>query len=169
MICPAVSTAMDKLAKAGLACPRAFQGCTREEIGVIESSFSVRLPQCYRDFLAEMGGSAGEFLLGYDYSYPKMLEFRSWAAELISECGSALTLPDNAFVYFFDPSEAFLYFHCDGNPDPPIFMFIETEPTPKKVFDSFSDWLLAVTDDHISIRWENDRLKAQRGDKDRGH
>lgn len=157
MICCSISAAMEKLTRAGMACPPPFQGCTSQEISLIESSLAVQLPQCYRDFLSQMGRSAGKFLVGYDYSFPKMLQFRKWAEDLLRECSSDYSLPPSAFVYFFDPAGAFLYFHCDGNPDPPVFMFLESESNPRKVFESFSEWLLGVVEDHITIQRERDQ------------
>lgn len=152
MICHSVSVAMEKLVQSGLASRGSLQGCTPEEIASIDSHFGLRLPQCYRDFLTQVGRCAGAFLVGFDYSFPKMFEFRDWAGQMIQQSGWSFSLPKIAYVFFFDPAGAFLFFHCNGDPDPPVLMFIETENDARKVFDTFSDWLLGVIQDHITIR-----------------
>ncbi len=87
-----VEIAKHKLVEAGLAEPDSFKGCTEEEIKTLEGWCSVHLPQCYRDFLAVMGRTAGEFLVGTDYSFPKMLGFLTDAEGLLQTSQSNFTL-----------------------------------------------------------------------------
>jgi hypothetical protein len=151
MMCAVVNTARSKLLEARLAGPDSFKGCTEEEINSVEGRFSLRLPQCYRDFLAVMGRAAGEFLVGTDYSFPKMLDFRKDAEELLRTSGSDFELPSAAFVFMFHQGYTFLFFDCHDDPDdPPVFMFTEAEKEPCKVSDSFSTWLLTAVEDDIA-------------------
>ena len=101
MISTAVETAKNKLLEGGLARSDSFRGCTAGEIESLERRFSLRLPQCYRDFLAIMGRAAGEFLVGTDYSFPKMFEFRKDAEEILRTSHSDFKLPSTAFVFMF--------------------------------------------------------------------
>jgi hypothetical protein len=151
MICTAVKTAKSKLLAAGLADPDSFKGCTEDEIKSLERRFSLRLPQCYRDFLAIMGRAAGDFLVGTDYAFPTMLEFRKGAEKLLRTSQSVFELPSTAFVFMFHQGYTFLFWDCHSDPgDPPVFMFTEAEKTPRKVSDSFSAWLVTAVDDDIA-------------------
>jgi hypothetical protein len=151
MICTAVNTARSKLLEAGLARPDSFKGCTEKEINSVEGRFSLRLPQCYRDFLAVMGRAAGEFLVGTDYSFPKVLDFHKDAEGLLRTSGSDFKLPPTAFVFMFHQGYTFLFFDCHDDPDdPPVFMFTEAEKEPRKISDSFSAWLLSAVEDDIA-------------------
>ncbi|HKI33759.1 MAG TPA: SMI1/KNR4 family protein [Gemmataceae bacterium] len=151
MICTAVNTATSKLVQTGLAGPDSFQGCMGEEVKSLEGQFSLRLPQCYRDFLSVMGRAAGEFLLGTDYSFPKMLGFRKDAEGLLQTSQSNFKLPPTAFVFMFHQGYTVLFFDCHDDPDdPPVFMFTEAEKEPRKIADSFSAWLLIAVEDDIA-------------------
>jgi hypothetical protein len=151
MMRTAVNTARSKLLEAGLAEPDSFKGCTEKEINSVEERFSLPLPQCYRDFLTVMGRSAGEFLVGTDYSFPKMLDFRKDAEGLLRTSQSDFKLPPTAFVFMFHQGYTFIFFDCHDDPDdPPVFMFTEAEKEPCKVSDSFSAWLLTAVEDDIA-------------------
>jgi hypothetical protein len=150
MSCTAVKTAKSKLLESGLAGAESFKGCTQEEIESLERR-SLPLPQCYRDFLSVMGCAAGEFLVGTDYSFPKMLEFRRDAEALLQSSQSDFKLPPTGFVFMFHQGYTFLFFDCHDNPDdPPVFMFTEGEKKPRKVSSSFSAWLLTAVEDDIA-------------------
>ncbi|MCC7085001.1 MAG: SMI1/KNR4 family protein [Pirellulales bacterium] len=150
-----------QLIEAGVATPESFVGCTLEEINSIESHFSVRLPKAYRDFLLEMGRDAGDFLVGMDYTFPLMLGFRDSAEDWLRESGSVFKLPTNAYVFFSDPGGAFSFFYCDGEQDPPVTVFIETELEPRRLFEHFSDWVRGVAEDQIAIRREREKFKKR--------
>jgi hypothetical protein len=83
MTCTTVIEAKRKLIESGLAPPDSFKGCTEKQIRLIESRFALRLPQCYHDFLAVMGLSAGNFLAGTDYGFPFLLQFRKMAEAVL--------------------------------------------------------------------------------------
>lgn len=147
----AVKTAKSKLLEGGLARQDSFKGCTEEEIESLERRFGLRLPQCYRDFLAVMGRAAGDFLVGTDYSFPKLLEFRKDAEELLRTSQSDFKLTPTAFVFMLHQGYTFLFLDCDDDPDdPPVFMFTEAEKELRKVSDSFSAWLLTAVQEDIA-------------------
>jgi hypothetical protein len=153
MFCTAVKTAQSNLVESGLAMADSFKGCTEDEIKSLERRFSLRLPQCYRHFLAVMGREAGRFLVGTDYSFSWMLrfDFRKAAEKLLQTSQSDFKLPPTAFVFLFHQGYTFLFFDCHNDPDdPPVFMFTEEEKEPRKVSDSFSVWLLTAVEDDIA-------------------
>jgi hypothetical protein len=155
MTCTAVTTARSKLLEAGLAGPESLKGCTEEEIKSLDRQFSFHLPRCYRDFLSVMGRGAGDFLVGTDYSFPKMLEFRKDAEGLLRTSQADFELPSTAFVFMFHQGYTFLFFDCHDDPDdPPVFMFTEGEREPRKVSESFSAWLLTAVEDDIAAHRE---------------
>jgi hypothetical protein len=153
-----VTEAKSRLQDAGLARPDSFQGCTEQEINALDGRFCVSLPECYRDFLATMGRSAGEFLVGTDYAFPHLLEFRTRAERLLKSSQSNFALSPTTFVFAFHQGYTFLFFHCDGeHDDPPVFLFTEEEAQPRKVSDSFAAWLRAAVDDDITLYQEMKR------------
>ena len=155
----AVSVAKSRLIEAGIATRDSIQGCREEQIACIESWLSVRLPRAYRDFLAEMGLDAGDFLVGFDWVFDEVLWFRKSAENFIAHCESDFALWGTDYVFFFNPGCGFLYFDCEAGEDPPVFDFSDSEgDQPRKVFDSFSDWLLAAVEDQIAIRRQREAL-----------
>ena len=153
----AVNRALNILKQAGLAASETIKGCNEEEIRSLEDRFSVRLPKCYRDFLAVMGYQVGDFLVGTDYSFPKMLEFRKGAEDLMRSSQSDVRLPQSAFVFIFHQGYTFLFFDCNDDPDdPPVFMFTEANKKTSKISDSLSTWLFDAVDDDINAYRELD-------------
>jgi hypothetical protein len=151
MISAAVKTAKSRLLESGLARANSFVGCTQEEIQSLEARFSVHLPRSYRDFLAVMGRAAGQFLAGTDYSFPKMVEFREAAEDLLRASHSNFQLSQTAFVFLFHQGYTFLFFDCDRDPDDPsVIMFTELENEPREVHNSFSNWLVTAVEDDVT-------------------
>lgn len=153
----------DRLIDAGLATPESFVGCTEEEIDSIESRFSIHLPKAYRDFLLEMGRDAGNFLVGMDYTFPQLFEFRNWAEQLLQEAGSPFRLPANAYVFLSAPGGSVLFFYCDDDDDPPVFIFVEGEQEPRKLDERFTEWVRGAADDHIAIERQIEKSKQRMG------
>jgi len=155
MTCNAVRTAQKRLTEAGLAQPGALTGCTVAEIELLEDGFSLALPPCYRDFLELMGRDAGEFLVGSDYSFPKLLAFGKDAERLLRDSAVDYALPATAFVFLFHQGYTFLFFDCqDHAEDPPVFMFTEGERGPRQIADGFSGWLLGAVEADIAANKE---------------
>jgi hypothetical protein len=143
---------LGRLLGSGLASSTTVRGCTESEVAVVESRLDLRLPAVYRDFLLTMGRAAGEFLVGSDYSFPKLLTFRDAAAKLLHRWNSLFALSSAAVVFLFHQGHTFLFFDTQANlDDPPVFMFTETESGVQQVFDSFSAWLIAALEDDIAI------------------
>ena len=58
-------------------------------------------------------------------------------------------LPATAFVFVMHQGYTMLYFDCTDGDDPPVYLFTDGEPAPRKVFDKFSAWLLQCLEDEI--------------------
>jgi hypothetical protein len=150
MLHAAVEAALNKLYESGLAFPDDLKGCTEEEILSIEDHFQVRLPESYRDFLSLMGRSAGDFLVGSDYAFPKMFRFRKSAGNLLQTYLPDFKLDPMDFVFFHHQGYTYEWFRCrDRADDPPVIMFTDSEKEPRIVRASFSDWLLRAVEEDI--------------------
>ena len=144
----AVRNAVSRLLDTGLADEDSIQGCTSAEIERIESELGVELPPCYKDFLLAMGRSAGEFMVGTDYSIDKLPKFRTWAEHCMASNKVTFRLPQAAVVFASHQGYSFLYFDADGGLDPPVLMYTEAQPGLTQIATSFSEWLkMAVEDD----------------------
>lgn len=153
-----------RLVEANLANPTSFVGCTPSEIASLETTFGLRLPESYKEFLAAMGRAAGRFLVGTDFLLKMIdLQFREGAEKLLRCCESGFVLPSDAYVFLFHQGYTFLFFRCAGHPDPPLSMFTEAESFPLEVARSFSTWLVRAVDDQIAVWREVQRLGKKLG------
>ena len=139
----------DRLLEAGLATRDTIHGCTFEEVSQLEADFGAKLPSCYREFLSCAGKGAGDFLVGTDWTFPRLLGLQEGAANLLEECKITTPLPEAAFVFAMHQGYSMLYFDCTNGDDPPVHLFTDSEPAPRKVFDKFSTWLLQCLEDDI--------------------
>jgi hypothetical protein len=157
MISTVVETAQHRLMETGLTFEGPFKGCSEQEILSIERRFGVQLPTCYRDFLMVMGRRAGAFLVGSDYSFPRVFEFRNGAEALLRRCLPEFELSPTAFVFFSHPGYSYgsySWFNCHAHADDaPVFLYTdayaELEPT-RLVSPSFSAWLLSMVEYEIA-------------------
>lgn len=80
-----------KMISAEVASEKDFVGCDEGEIRELEISFCVTLPSAFKDFLAVMGKSQGDFAQGYDCIYP-CHDYREIGHDIFAEY--ELTMPD---------------------------------------------------------------------------
>src|SRR5215467_11291282 len=104
--------ALARLAAAGLFPGGRPSGCTPDEIARIEAKHGLALPLSYRRFLAAMGRSAGRFLVGTDFTYPRVLELKAGAEQLLVECDAKVALDSADFVFTLHQGYQFLFFRC---------------------------------------------------------
>lgn len=151
MIAKSIQAAKNELIEGGLASQEEFVGCSSEEIVSIEHHLGICLPNSYKEFLRVMGHSAGAFLAGTDYAFPKMLAFRPPAEQVLRNSHSDYQLPLTAFVFMFHQGYTFLFFDCQSpHDDPPVFMFTEMEKIPRMIADHFSAWVVSAVEDDIT-------------------
>src|SRR5262249_22971010 len=90
---------LKRLLESGLAKPNLVRGCSEDELKQVESTLQIILPAAYREFLTTFGKQAGEFLVGTDFLFPKLLELRNIAEELLKSCSNPFDLSKTAFVF----------------------------------------------------------------------
>ena len=147
-----IKSAVAKLKESGLAAPGEIHGCTPEQISALEAQTGVRLPSAYRSFLRTMGERAGEFLVGTDWTFRNLVGLKTAAERLLKRNRvEATPLSASSFVFAMHQGYQFLYFDAAASADPPVFLFLDSESGPRKVFESFSEWLDRCVDDEIAI------------------
>ncbi|MDJ0717099.1 MAG: SMI1/KNR4 family protein [Prochloraceae cyanobacterium] len=147
-----LSNFQNQLLETSLANSEKIQGCSTEEIEIIESKFKLKLPTAYKDFLKICGYRAGKFYAGTDMFYPDILELRTYAENLLKENEVDFQLPEEAFVFSMHQGYQFDYFLADNqNDDPPVYYYLEGENLPEKISESFSSFLLQSLEDHVRI------------------
>src|SRR5687768_10285736 len=102
--------AVQRLVAGGLASEADLRGLTDGEVAELEGRGHIQLPKSYRDFLLRMGRSTGEFLVGTDFLFPKLLQLRAQADELLRESKSSMRLGPQHFVFAAHQGYQFLYF-----------------------------------------------------------
>jgi hypothetical protein len=145
-----IAEAIRKLRESSLASGLDTRGCTGEQIRALESELGFQLPSTYREFLLLAGNGAGRFLIGTDWTFTTLHNLGDAARRLLRECGVDVTiLSPTAFVFAMHQGYQFLYFDAAGDDDPPVLLFLEGEPGPRQVFNTFADWLVRCVDDEI--------------------
>lgn len=99
--------------------------CTNEEVALLEETLDLKLPKAYQEFLLWMGKYGGDFWTGYAGFYHEIDNINSWARELLQESSSKLSLPQTAFVFYWDYAQLFYFFLMDAGDDPTVYVFIE--------------------------------------------
>lgn len=149
-----VDSAIAKLTAEGLVAAGKLRGCTEEDIARIETSFGFKLPSTYRELLAVMGRSAGEFLVGTDWLFPAVLTLRDQAERLLRECKAQVALDQADFVFAVHQGYQFLFFRMGKTDDPEVFLYEECEESFKRVANSFSEWFAGCVEDEIAAAKE---------------
>ncbi len=126
-------------------------GITAGEIEQIENKFQIKLPEIYRQYLLKMGESSGDFNSGSDFWYPEILDFRQVAEVLLAKHLPEFKLPVSAFVFGMHQGYQFWYFDTSDGDNPPVFYYLEGQAPPVQKFQSYSDLLEAMLEDHIRV------------------
>lgn len=157
-----VGEATRRLSECRITMPDEFDGCNDADILSIQTKFELELPKCYCDFLRAMGRGAGSFLVGTDFTYPDIMDLRESAECLLAECGVNFRLPANAFVFADHGGYNFVFFYCDGEDDPPTFLFVDSYDAPMQNAESFSEWLTLAVEGEIEAESAIQALKRER-------
>ena len=152
-VASAVTLAKGRIESTGLAIGSEIKGCALAAVDAIELNSGCRLPRVYKAFLHELGGGAGKFLSGSDWTCPKLTRIQREARGLLRGLKAENPLPASAFVFLMHQGYQFRFFRCDGDDDPAVYLFAEGENAPRQVFARFSDWLMQCVDDEAA-NWE---------------
>lgn len=120
-----------------------LEGARDEEIQELERYAGGCLPSVYKQFLKQLGRSAGELLRGSEYSVSQRfhLHLREHAEELLVRCKAPFVLPRTAFVFLMSQGYQFSFFHIDRGDDPGVYHYLEGDPTPSLLDASLSGYL----------------------------
>lgn len=118
-----------------------FEGLTPKEIQDLELSLRRSFPDDFRQYLLELGRNCGElFCLGQDINPEKFIEYQEWAKEIIEDEQIDSFLTGNTIIFFFHQGYWFYYFDMEGK-NCPIYLYVEGDKEPQKIFDNFSELL----------------------------
>lgn len=118
------------------------------ELAAFEARGPYALPAAYRLFLLNVGLDPGDFMRGDDLAYRCLAGLQASARALVAE-SKAAELPLTAFVFCEHQAYEFLFFRMDEGDDPPVYHYLEGDPSYERVRESFSVWLAgAVVDEY---------------------
>jgi hypothetical protein len=115
---------------------------TPQEVLALERQFGVMFPAAYKAFLLILGRDGGTDFVGSDCTVRHLTKLREEAQELLRSSGSQFELPEDAFVFLMHQGYSFAYFQADGKTeDPAVFSYLEGDPRPVQMAETFSAWL----------------------------
>lgn len=123
-------------------------GVPASELKAFEERGQYALPRAYRWYLLNVGLDPGDFLVGSDLAYLHLASLQESARALVAESNAA-ALPHAAFVFCEHQGYQLLFFRMDEGDDPPVYHYLEGDPSFVRVRESFSNWLAdAVVDEY---------------------
>lgn len=126
---------------AEIATANTIQGCSDSEIAELERLLSTRLPSAMVECLRRMGRACGDLMDGDAFGLNAFAEACEVAQEITSGPDSPWRLPDQAIPFLQHQGYEFLFLPANGEDDPPVWLYIETEPGPRLWGLSFTAWL----------------------------
>lgn len=117
-----------------------FEGASPDQIAALEGALNRPLPRAYREFLAELGQSAGGF-----FPHGTIYQAESILNEQPRARAAYPALPADAFVYAIHLGGAFDYFLLSETDDPAVYHVeasSDSERTARRV-GSLSDTLVS--------------------------
>jgi hypothetical protein len=136
----AVDTLLARMHDAGSLTRTCLEPCSSEEVQIVRHHFSGWLPPAYESFLRHCGRGAGRLFAGSEIFYPELLELQDAAAELLAQAGDRPVLPPTAKVFFMHQGYEFCFFTPTAS-DPPVFQYVEGQPSFTNPWPSFSAFL----------------------------
>src|ERR1700722_3793163 len=101
-----------RILEAGLARPKEIQGCSNEEIRLIEKQVGLRLAKEYCLFLKTCGKGAGRFMDDMTVFFPAVAYLTAHSRELLAEEGT-VAIPEDAYIFMMDLGHVFMFFRCN--------------------------------------------------------
>lgn len=123
-----------------------IEGVTKNEIHDIESTFNVKLPKAYIEYLLFFGRKSGNLLNSYYMEYPALKENKQDAIYEIN-FDDTILLKDKPIIkdsyFFFAQWQGynFYFFDCDEVSNNPIIYLLLDAKQILKYKDSFSDFI----------------------------
>lgn len=120
----------------------AIEGCSSEEIEtVIKAQQVKRLPRIFREYLETMGkkGLGYNPYMGASWGCGPMKFLKDWARNSISRKGASFVLPTDAFVFYDQGEDVYLYFRTDNEDDnPPVHQYTVSSGVVVQLYDSLT-------------------------------
>jgi hypothetical protein len=116
-----------------------LMGATTADLLTLKERYRL-IPEEYLTFLRLAGRGAGPLFRGNVVFFPEARDFRTWADELLAECGHPFALEEDDLVFHFHQGYQFLFLR-HGPPGTHVLGFDEREPGPQVVSASFAAWL----------------------------
>ena len=129
------------LIDAGIATVDTIRGCTDSEVRELERQLSIQFPAAMAECLRQMGHACGDLLDGDVLGIGAFNDAREVAVEIAIEVDSPWRLPDHVIPFLQHQGYEFLFLYSNAGDDPPVWLYIETEPEPKEWAISFTAWL----------------------------
>jgi len=101
----------------------AIAGCTEEEILQLEKEYDLQLPAAYREYLRLFGKNSGQLLTGYHTTIDQIRENIACVEfDLVNTTHNNTFKMEPEMFFFAQWQGTVLYFRCDGNEDPPVYL-----------------------------------------------
>ncbi len=137
-------TLVRRLLDTGLVQANDLCPCSDADIRHLESTYNLRLPESYKQFLRRLGRGAGSFLQNRDgfAFYDAVLEMTAVFQEGF---GDRVSVPEQWFCFaVLHKGDTFLFLPADGSDDdPPVYAWSEEWSEEEKLeecYASFWDW-----------------------------
>jgi hypothetical protein len=97
-----------------------------DRLSQYEQEFGAKLPIAFKNFYYSCNSAIPHKLVGTDL-INRNPELKKWAIEILHENKIFDTLDDNDFVFMMHQGYMFWYFKVDGDENPVVYGFSETE------------------------------------------
>lgn len=119
-------------------------GVSSDEIKNLETSLGLTLPIIYKDFLRILGKKAGSLCTDVSFFFHEVATLKEELQEMIDEEELEFTIPELAVVFSGYQGFQYHYFLSDGNENPEIYRIMDDGSPPKKVSNSFTEYLMSI-------------------------
>ncbi|MEZ6040891.1 MAG: SMI1/KNR4 family protein [Planctomycetaceae bacterium] len=126
---------------AEIATDETIRGCTDAELRQLEQQLSISLPISMAECLRQIGHACGRLMDGDLFGADAFEGAREVAVELTAAKDSPWRLPEHMIPYLQHQGYEFLFVDPHAGDDPPVWLYVETEPEPKEWAPSFTAWL----------------------------
>lgn len=126
-----------------------LQGCSLEDVAMIEMKFGLTLPPAFVALLARIGRNRGHLLRGADFGYPEILRYRENAESVLA--GSELSLDPLDFVFEMEQGTQFLFFRAGTSDDPAVSLCNPDDPGFVALGLSLTAWLRVCMNEEMEL------------------
>jgi len=149
---------VESLIANGFTTEKDIVGCSDTEVGDLENYLGHKLPREYQEFIKAVGHSAGDFNRGSDFLFKDIFILTEETRNILND--GPFKLPEDAFVIFSHQGYIFSYFRFSDGDDPPVYVYMENEPEPKKWASSFSEYLSKSFEEALNARRNLNKFKG---------